>query len=557
MHLEGFPRHTRISFSFALGGTVAMPVTRRHLLRSSAASLTLPLLGACAAPLAPRASKTGRKVFLHGVASGDPGQRSIVLWTRATPQSPVATLSVAWTFYADPQGTRPLRRGELSTHGERDWTAKVLVDGLEPGRTYYYQFTCQGEASPLGRTRTLPGPGVQHLRIAYTSCSHWLFGYFNAYGAMAKRDDLDLVLHLGDYIYEYGNGEYGDGEALGRRHQPDREIVSLADYRTRYALYRTDDDLQELHRQHPIVVIWDDHETANNSWKGGAQNHGPDEGSWPARKASAVRAWHEWLPTREAQSPGDAQIWRTFRFGNLLDLTMLDTRLYGRDQEAASPKDQAVIQDPTRSLLGPAQEHWLFDGLRRSKADGVSWRILGQQVMFGQLGGYGDTPILNTDQWDGYPHARNRLLDVLEGGKIDNVAVLTGDIHSSWAMDIARAPFGDAYNPDTGRGSLAVEFVTPSVTSPFLTDRKAAEARAAQGLEAHPHMRFIDLFHKGYVLLDITPERLQGEFWHLATITEKRLEERLAAAYLTARGENRLQRASGPSAAGQERAPAA
>ena len=405
-----------------------------------------------------------------------------------------------------------------------------------------------GKRPPWERTRTLPGPGVDHLRIAYTSCSHWLFGYFNAYGAMARRNDLDLVLHLGDYIYEYGNGEYGDGTDLGGATRQDREITTLADYRERYALYRTDADLQELQRQHPLVVIWDDHESANNSWRDGAQNHNEGEGALAARKRAAVKAWHEWLPTREAQSPGDARIWRSFRFGELLDLTMLDTRLYGRDREAANPKDHAVIQNPKRSLLGPTQEAWLYDQLQRSKGDGVSWRILGQQVMLGQLGGYGETPILNTDQWDGYPHARTRLLNVLEEGRIDNVAVLTGDIHSSWALDVARDPFGAAYSASTGKGSLAVEFVTPSVTSPFLTDRKAAEPRAAQGLETHPHMRFIDLFHKGYVLIDITRERLQGEFWHLATITERRREERLAAAYFTARGNNHLETARGASA---------
>ena len=304
-------------------------------------------------------------------------------------------------------------------------------------------------------------------------------------------------------------------------------------------------------------MIWDDHESANNSWQDGAQNHNEGEGAWAARKRAAVKAWHEWLPTREAQSPGDARIWRSFRFGELLDLTMLDTRLYGRDREAANPKDHAVIQNPKRSLLGPTQEAWLYDQLQRSKGDGVSWRILGQQVMLGQLGGYGETPILNTDQWDGYPHARTRLLNVLEEGRIDNVAVLTGDIHSSWALDVARDPFGAAYSASTGKGSLAVEFVTPSVTSPFLTDRKAAEARAAQGLETHPHMRFIDLFHKGYVLIDITRERLQGEFWHLATITERRREERLAAAYFTARGNNHLETARGASAPGALREPAA
>lgn len=537
-----------------------MSLSRRELLaRGIATGVALPALSGCvgAAPApASRAPDGGRRVFLHGVASGDPDQESVVLWTRATPLASDAPVHVEWTLYADPFLARRVARGSVTTSASVDWTARALVRGLEPGRTYYYAFEAQGERSPVGRTRTLPAPGTERVRIAFASCSNLPFGHFNAYAAMATRDDLDLVLHLGDYIYEYANGEYGDGERFGRVPRPDREIVSLGDYRTRYAQYRLDPDLQELHRQHAMVAVWDDHESANNSWRDGAENHDADEGAWPARKAAAVRAWHEWLPARSGLTQREPRIWRSFALGDLVDLTMLDTRLYGRDQEAAAPTERAVIGDPGRHLLGPAQEAWLFDELLRSKQAGTAWRLLGQQVMFGQLGGMADTPILNTDQWDGYAAARNRVFHHLASNGIDDVAVLTGDIHSSWAMDLAPDPFGGAYDPATGRGSLAVEFVTPSVTSPGVAAPEEAEARARQALGAHPHMRYVELLTHGYVLLDIDRERLQGEIWHLDTIERRDASERLASAWLTERGANHLVAASGASPSGEAREPA-
>ncbi|HSG89925.1 MAG TPA: alkaline phosphatase D family protein [Pseudomonadales bacterium] len=539
-----------------------MPITRRRLLSSGAAGLILPLASACTSPVpAPAARRpvTGREVFLHGVASGDPDSDSVVLWTRAAPGSEAGPVQVDWYLYADPALSLLVARGSVTTDARRDWTTKVLPTGLAPATTYYYRFEARGEQSPIGRTRTLPQAGSTRLRIAFASCSNLPFGHFNVYGQIARRDDLDLVLHLGDYIYEYANGEYGDGTRFDRVPRPDREIVSLADYRARYAQYREDPDLQELHRQHAMVAVWDDHESANNSWRDGAENHEPGdgEGAWPDRKAAAVRAWHEWLPARAALPATEPRIWRSFALGGMVDLVMLDTRLYGRDREAAAKTDRTVLDDPSRTLLGAAQEAWLLDELTTSKQRGTHWRILGQQVMFGQLGGYGDTPILNTDQWDGYPHARQRILDHLRTGAIDNVAVLTGDIHSSWAMDIAERPFDTAaYDPDTGRGSLAVEFVTPSVTSPFMTDRKAAEQRAAEGLRNHPHMRYVDLYHKGYVLLDVTAERMQAEFWHADTIETQDLAESLAAVYTTASGANHLVEGGAASDTGEARDPA-
>ncbi|MEE4298791.1 MAG: alkaline phosphatase D family protein, partial [Pseudomonadales bacterium] len=443
-----------------------MPLSRRAMLaRGLAAGVALPVLDGCTtnAPAPADAHRaTGRRVFLHGVASGDPDQESVVLWARATPLAGDAPVHVEWALYADPFLAQRIARGSVTTSARVDWTARALVRGLDPGRTYYYAFESQGERSPTGRTRTLPAPGTDRVRIAFTSCSNLPFGWFNAYAAMAARHDLDLVLHLGDYIYEYADGEYGSGERYDRVPLPEREIVSLDDYRTRYAQYRLDPDLQELHRQHPMVAVWDDHESANNSWRDGAQNHDAGEDPWPARKAAAVRAWHEWLPARSALTQREPRIWRSFALGDLVDLVMLDTRLYGRDREADAPTNRAVIDDPARSLLGPAQEAWLFDELLQSKRAGTTWRLLGQQVMFGQLGGMGDVPILNTDQWDGYAPARARVLGHLAANGIDDVAVLTGDIHSSWAMDLAPDPFGGGYDPATGRGSLAVEFVTPS-----------------------------------------------------------------------------------------------
>jgi alkaline phosphatase D len=536
-----------------------MPITRRRLLASGTAGLVLPFATACSSAPAPAGPEPadGRRVFLHGVASGDPDQDSLVLWTRVAPPPGGGNQVVDWVLFADPRMRERVARGSVTTGARRDWTVKVLARGLEPGTTYYYRFESRGEQSPAGRTRTLPAAGADRVRIAFTSCSNWPFGFFNVYRRIAERNDLDLVLHLGDYIYEYGNGTYGDGTRFDRLHAPDREILDLDDYRTRYGQYRSDPDLQELHRQHPVVAVWDDHESANNSWRHGAENHDPGEGSWAGRKAAAVRAWGEWMPARDGVTATEPRIWRSFDLGGMVDLIMLDTRLYGRDREVAEATDRETIEDPTRSLLGPAQEAWLLDELTTSKKRGSHWRMLGQQVMFGQLGVFGDQPILNTDQWDGYAPARRRILDHLGTAGIDNVAVLTGDIHSSWAMDIAPDPFDPArYDPDSGRGSRAVEFVTPSVTSPFMTDRAAAEARADEGLRNHPHMRFIDLYHKGYVLLDADAERLQAEFWHVDTIERRDSGQSLAAVHATRSGADHLEPGDGPAPDGEMQEPA-
>jgi alkaline phosphatase D len=314
---------------------------------------------------------------------------------------------------------------------------------------------------------------------------------------------------------------------------PNREIVSLSDYRTRYAQYRTDPDLQEAHRQHPWVVVWDDHESTNNSWRNGAENHQPaTEGSWDVRKFVSIQAWFEWMPVREQPFLGEGtEIYRTFRFGDLADIVMLDTRLTGRDQEAPNGSSP-LIADPNRTLLGAEQESWLQQELVNSRTRQTRWRILGQQVMMGQL--VGPEGILNTDQWDGYAVSRGRLLQHLASNQINNVVVLTGDVHSSWGNEISANPFAANYV------SQAVEFVTPAVTSPGIDDATQAAGFAAQISGTHPHVKYIDLFRRGYLLIDMDRDRVQGEWYHVPTILQRSTEETYARGLRAASGAPRL-----------------
>ena len=432
-----------------------MRLDRRDFLWSTAAcGLVLPVgLRAQAPPAGDR--------FPHGVASGDPLADRVVLWTRVRPALS-RTPDVRWQVAEDPAFARVVASGAVRTAAVRDFTVKVDAGGLEPATTYYYRFQADGAASPIGRTRTLPREGASHLRLALVSCSNYPYGFFNVYARLAARADLDAVLHLGDYIYEFENGRYGDGTALGRVPRPAGETVSLADYRERYATYRADPDLQEVHRQHPFITVWDDHELANNAWREGAQNHQPEsEGDWRPRRDAAWRAYLEWMPVRE-QPDLAPRLYRSFRFGGLADLVMLDTR--SRRDLQAGRDDVARLADPGRSMLGAAQEAWCFDELRESQRAATPWRLLGQQVLFARMTPAGRS-VQNADNWDGYQGARERVLDVLERERVRDVVVLTGDVHSSWAMDVPRSAWS-GYSARTGEGSLAVEIVTPAVSSP-------------------------------------------------------------------------------------------
>lgn len=432
------------------------------------------------APEAVRAdAPTDTERFAWGVASGDPLADRVILWTRVQPpKNPRAPLPLAWRVATDPAMTQTVAAGRAEATAERDYTLKIDAAGLEAGTTYYYRFALlpHGADAPadgplphslphsaIGRTRTLPTGALERLRLAFCSCSNYPFGFFNAYAAMARRADLDVVLHLGDYLYEYANGRYGDGTALGRVPEPAGELVSLADYRARHRTYKGDPDLQELHRQHPMIAVWDDHELANDAWTDGAKNHDPStQGEWATRETAAVRAYHEWMPIR-----GDGPtIHRRFRFGDLVDLFMLDTRLEGRQRqlERSAAVDDPTRLDPERTLLGAEQERWLFEGLRESAKAGTSWRVLGQQLILAPMRfAEGGSP--STDAWDGYPAARARLLDSLREGQVEDVIALSGDVHSSWAFEVGPDPFVDAGHPEAARPVGLVEFVAPAVTS--------------------------------------------------------------------------------------------
>jgi len=283
--------------------------------------------------------------FTHGVASGDPLSDRVILWTRALPGGGAhGEVEVRWEVAADEGFNRIVTWGTTQTSAERDYTVKVDVIGLEPGEAYFYRFSGEGITSIVGRTRTLPDADIDEFRLGVASCSNYPQGYFNAYRHMADSE-LDLVVHLGDYIYEYADGVYANTFALDRldRHvKPDHETIALEDYRMRYGLYRSDADLQAVHARHPFVCVWDDHELANNTWRGGAENHDSREGDFGMRMQQARKAYHEWLPIRESDLGDQAPIYRNFPIGNLADLIMLDTRLHGRDRGLDYSHDMPV-----------------------------------------------------------------------------------------------------------------------------------------------------------------------------------------------------------------------
>ena len=481
--------------------------------------------------------------FLHGVASGDPLADRVILWTRVTTLDRSAEVDTHWEIALDPQLRQTVSRGTRRVTAATDHTLKIDVTGLSPGQAYYYRFEAAGHRSAIGRTRTAPTGSIDRLRLATASCSNYPYGYFNVYGAIARRNDLHAVLHLGDYLYEYENGRYGDGTPLSREPDPvDREIVSLADYRARHAIYKTDPDLQEVHRQHPVIAIWDDHEFTNDAWWGGAQNHQPEEGDWPTRRAAAIRAYREWMPIRDLPTDDTGQIHRRLRFGNLLDLVMLDTRLRGRDLQADWRQKgyESIVANERRSLLGRPQEAWLATQLERSRDDGIAWRVLGQQVMLSQLKPRSMGDWVNTDMWDGYAPARRRLLDHVAGAKIEDLIVLTGDIHSSWGLEVTADPFGRRYDPVTGRGAVAVEFVTPSVSSPSPVRPDDALAKEEHMRGLHPHLRYVELRHRGYTILDIDHDRTVCEWHHVDGVDERRIVEQRSHALATTRGQAHL-----------------
>ncbi|MDY7024954.1 MAG: alkaline phosphatase D family protein [Pseudomonadota bacterium] len=482
--------------------------------------------------------------FQHGVASGDPKSNQVILWTRITlPKAILKTLkdqaiNVNWQVALDPDFQQIINDGLLNTSKEKDFTVKV--DALLPvaNQHYYYRFSFAGQQSPTGRTKTLASGPIDQAKIAFTSCSHFMYGYFNVYARIAEQKDLDAVLHLGDYLYEYGNdNSYKNAFLKDRRHQPEHEMITLSDYRQRHAQYKTDTDLQALHQTHPTICIWDDHEFTNDANKLGAENHQPStEGLWSERAQHAIQAYYEWMPIREPSSDSSREkSYRHFRFGDLVDLSMLDTRFIGRDPQIVEFDGRAEL-DPSQELLGLEQREWLKANLFQAQQSNVTWKILGQQIQIMQL--KIANQYVNKDAWDGYQAERNRLLDFVETQQINNVVVLTGDIHSSWAAEIHKNPY-DQHDSNP----LAVELVTPSVTSPTIPIpgiQQLVGDIARIIYRANPHIKYVNIKNRGYVVLQLSHQKARAQWFHVPVVSRRNSTQYLAREYWINSGEAKL-----------------
>jgi alkaline phosphatase D len=460
--------------------------------------------------------------FYHGVASGDPLSDRVIIWTRITPADFGLTLNGSYHVATDNQFNNIVASGTYSTDSTKDFTVKIDVTGLNPNTFYYYEFEHNGAYSLVGRTKTLPLGAVDNMRLAVVSCASLESGYFNAYEAIANRNDVDAVLMLGDYIYEYESQGFSPNANVDRTWQPAEEITELNDYRLRYNSYRLDYALRKLHQNFPWICIWDDHETANDSYPGGADNHQANEGPWAQRMSAGKKAYFEWIPIRP-KAPGNQEIFRTFELGDLAKIIMLDTRLEGRDQQVGA--NDPGFNDTTRTILGPAQFNWFKNEL---SSTAQPWKIIGNQVMIGAIEIFG-TPI-NTDSWDGYPAERQKLFDHLTSNNIDNMVVLTGDIHTSWAVNLKN-----------GNTPVGVEMVTPSVTSPGVPINLSGLITLQ-----NPDIKYVELTKRGFMLVDITEQRVQGDWYNVNTIDQMNPGSTCVKSYVTNNGSNELILANTP-----------
>ncbi len=496
--------------------------------------------------------------FNHGVGSGDPLADRVILWTRITAQeSTAAEIAYSWTI-TPASGGKALTGTGITGPG-RDYTVKIDVAGLAPATDYVFSFEANGTSSPKGQTRTLPVGKTKEVVMAVASCSLYPNGYFNAYGAIAALDKVDVIIHLGDYIYEYGGDDsYGMDSpvAAKRTHKPNRHIVSLADYRERHAQYKSDPQLQAAHARAPWVVVWDDHETANNSYADGAENHHPEfQGSWVERKVAAVRAYYEWMPIREPAN-GGAAINRTFQFGDLASLIMLETRLtarmlqldYSTDLNGADGKPdieglKVKIADPKRKMLGLDQEAWLAGELKTSIQAGQTWQVLGNEVVMAKvmvpsfkkelgperyaqvreaagaagrqrmdrMDRIGDQNLpYGLDMWDGYPVERERVYGIFKETKSHPV-VLAGDSHAFWANEL---------HDDAGE-RRAVEFGTTGITSPGGGDALKGVPIGEVYAKANRDIVYNEQAAKGFVLLTLNHKGGKADMVAVSTIVEE------------------------------------
>jgi alkaline phosphatase D len=452
--------------------------------------------------------------FYHGVASGDPLTDAVIIWTRVTPPTQMPSVTVSWEVSSDQGFTDVLQSGTIETDATKDFTVKVDITDLTAGTQYFYRFNALNSSSPIGTTKTAPESGK--VSFAVVSCSNYEWGYFNAYQAIAELDDLDAVLHLGDYIYEYGPGSYGD-TSLNRINIPAKEIITLSDYRTRYAQYRLDEDLKAAHGKVAFINIWDDHEIANDSYKTGAQNHQENEGSYEERKNAAVQAYYEWMPIRESET-----LYRKFDYGNIAEVFMMDERLEGRTSPVDSLKDPS-INNADRSMLGQEQLDWLLSGLSDSPA---KWKVIGNQVIYSYLNwGFEPSFTINLDSWDGYPYEQAKIADHIKTNNIENVVFVTGDTHSAWAFEVTNDPF-ESYDAETSEGAFAVEFGTTSINSANSNERasddevREHEAKIANS-PVNPHLKYANLRDHGFLVLTLTDDQARAEWNIVSTVREK------------------------------------
>ncbi|MEV7515316.1 alkaline phosphatase D family protein [Streptomyces diastaticus] len=532
--------------------------SRRTVVKAAAATgALLPLAAATAAT----AAATPR--FLHGVASGDPLPDGVLLWTRVTPTEEARPGSgagpdteVGWEVAADAAFSSVVARGTVTARAATDHTVKADVRGLAPATGYWFRFTAGPAVSPAGRTRTAPAAGATPagLRFGVVSCANWEAGWFSAYRHLAARGDLDAVLHLGDYLYEYATGVYPARPV--RPHRPAHEITTLADYRLRHATYKTDPDLAALHARHPVIAIWDDHEFANDAWSGGAENHTPGaEGAWSARAAAARQAYFEWMPVRAST---EGTVFRRLRFGDLADLHLLDLRSFRSEQVSLG---DGAVDSPDRTITGRAQLDWLKAGLSGSRA---AWQLVGTSVMISPVA-FGSVPAhllkplaellglpsqglaVNVDQWDGYTADRTELIRHLRAAGIRDTVFLTGDIHMAWANDV---PVTAATYPLSE--SAATEFVVTSVTSDNLDDllhvAPGTLSTVAEGAvkAANRHVRWLDMDGHGFGVLDVTAERSQMDYYLLSDRSDQDATVSWLRSYRTRRGTQRVERADAP-----------
>lgn len=510
--------------------------------------------------------------FTHGVASGEPSQTSVLLWTRYVGTGDTK-LTTEMSQNADFSGAKIV--GEVTATASRDYIAKLTVKELNPNAWYYFRFIApDGSKSTIGRTRTLPQGETQKFNLGVFGCSNLPFGYFNAYAHAAQRDDLDLVIHTGDYLYEYPVGNYPskDVAVSGRMIDPGHEMVQLADYRLRYAAYRSDPDLQRIHQLYPMIAMWDDHEFANDAHEDGAENHQPDtEGDWEVRKRVAEQVYREWMPVsdRDAADP----LWGQYEIGDLATLFLTESRVGGRSEPAdleAALKGQSDIkaalsafrdgewQDPSRTMLGDVQEAWLAQAMKKSRASGTKWQIMTQQCVMGELHLPQDAkdwvsdnapPFakariavgalaaeiglpLNFDSWDGYPQARKRFLNAAQEADADLI-VLSGDSHNAWAFNLA-----------SENGPVGVEFGGHSVTSPgfeayTLGVDPAVVAQAVT--DTNEELKWAETGSRGYMTVSLTPEKATSTWHFLDTIRAKSTAMKGSQSHSVMRGKRNLE----------------